>query len=190
MDYDWINIILIGVLVLATGYYAVQTHRQADLLKQQIRKTREMQDDAIAQERRRIALERIRFWAEDTYAVLTKPLPNRRLPNVCSDLILELHPYHIKCLGILSDAEQVGANLNKEISSIYKSLTKFILRLSKTTSAPAPLSDGLKKHLKEINIKELESFINIKELIQERTEALGPLGNLIILTTELLVPPQ
>lgn len=47
MDINFVNIILIGVLVFITAYYAWQTHRQANLLKNQLKAMAEQRQKSI-----------------------------------------------------------------------------------------------------------------------------------------------
>jgi len=59
MDLNFVNVILIGVLVLITAYYAMQTHRQANLLNNQLK--------AMAEQRRKsilpsLQVNQISYW--------------------------------------------------------------------------------------------------------------------------------
>lgn len=59
MDFNFVNIILIGVLVLITAYYAWQTHRQANVLNNQLK--------AMAEQRRKsilpsLQVNQISYW--------------------------------------------------------------------------------------------------------------------------------
>ena len=59
MDFNFVNSILIGVLVLITGYYAWQTHRQANFLNNQLK--------AMAEQRRKsilpsLQVNQISYW--------------------------------------------------------------------------------------------------------------------------------
>ena len=139
------------------------------------------------QESRRLALERMRFWAEDSIAVLTKPLPRKQFQSVCAGLVLDLHPIHTKCLGILADAEQLGSDLHEEVSAIFLSLSKFLIRLKTEEELP----DKLKELYTDAELEyEVKPFSNVKELVSGRREAIEQLSSLIYSTTSLLVISQ
>ena len=59
MDYNWINIILICVLVLVTIYYAIQTHRQANLLNNQLKVMAEQRRKSILPS---LQVNKISYW--------------------------------------------------------------------------------------------------------------------------------
>ena len=59
MDTNYINIILVGVLVIITGYYAYQTHSQAKLLNDQLKAMTEQRRKSIKPS---LQVNKISYW--------------------------------------------------------------------------------------------------------------------------------
>jgi len=141
-----------------------------------------------------MALERIRSWVEDTLIVMTRPLLQETLPVICRELIEEIHPYHIKSQGVMSDASQVGKNLYGEVLGAYTGLIKFLFNVAATL----PGNEGHRftfffreQFAIEVNLAiQGKPFLNENELVEARDECNKSLAKLIFSITELLVPPK
>lgn len=150
-----------------------------------------IQNENIIRERHKEALERIRFWAEDTFTIMTKPLPNKKLISICFDIISEIQPYHIRCLGIIGDSQSINQQIHNNVSITYLSLTKFLFQLGATVYGHSGnFPDLLKKMVtnSELIDTEIIPFSNSNELILNRVDTQNNLASLINQATDLLVP--
>lgn len=180
-----------GWATLVLAFVAFLTIEESRRLRKENRRIIEEQNRV---ERHRLALERIRSWAEDTLIFMTRPLPEEALPVICRRLFEEIHPCHIKSQGVMADAKQIGGNLYGEVLGVYTGLAKFLFNVAATL----PGNEGHRftffireQYAIEGNLAiEGKSFSGENELVEARDEYNKSLGKLIFSITELLVPPK
>jgi len=171
-----IQSVLVGVLVIITGYYAYQTHRQVNLIEKQSKK-----------ENRGRALERIRDWAEEVLDILKRDSEKAQLPDRLEELCLWLHHSHAKGLGIEWDAVQIGGEVNRTVKYTLFAFAKFMCKIG--------MEENIKKNIdtfkKAYNVKEkIEPIRSGKELGKAIRETIDPFINIVALTTKYLVPSE
>lgn len=112
------QLILVGVLALITAYYAYQTRRQVNLLKQQIRDSR----DIKTQNEKEIALNRISNWASNIYLQIINPSKTDIKEVTGPKLSEALMPFVVESLDILSNARMFGVDFVKTIQEAIDAL--------------------------------------------------------------------
>ncbi|MBE9512973.1 MAG: hypothetical protein IMY77_02815 [Chloroflexi bacterium] len=175
--YLW-QIILVGVLVAVTIYYAVQTYRQANLLKEQIEENRKRYEE----ERRIRAAERVLSWAEESFDVLARPTRYKDLSQQKVDLIIRLQPSHVKSYSILHFVEKLGGELNTKTKTAYICFSKFIATLGTEEDITR-----LKEYFWATDFGEAKPINNGEELKEAKKELMLYLGEVINSAADFLL---
>lgn len=190
MIWNWINVALVAVLVGATLYYAFQTRRQANLLNNQIKENRRIHDESLTHERRRLALERIRSWAEEVVEVISRPLGwglEHPVPVIVHERLQstkeDLRPTDVKSVGILKDAEQISGHIFEEVKLARVILLQFDAMLG-TKEDIAEFRELFNK----TDFGELEPITTIEDLTAWKKRILLQFANVVDSVTEELVP--
>jgi len=169
---DW----LIGVSALATLALAVAAFVS-------IKASRRSQLEERHKERQRQALERIRGWAEVISALLAQPSLQPSLQRRLKELDSWLQSTAGKCLGVLSDAEQLGGDLNSYVKLAHITILSFVARLRS--------EEEIARHKTEYKIEdELKLIGSIEELQEAKREVVYALNDVINSVTVRLLPPQ
>jgi gas vesicle protein len=145
--YYILQIIFVGILVAVTTYYAIQTHRQADLLKRQLDETSHIHNVAT----RKQAIERIYEWARygaDEYCISGYRHCDRdHYPISAEDTS------HLMSLATraLSNALYVRGDLWDKVNEAWDSMSTLIKKSLKSNTELSPLSDSeYERHIKDL----------------------------------------
>ncbi|GAJ14884.1 unnamed protein product, partial [marine sediment metagenome] len=129
----------------------------------------------------RLALLRIRGWAEMTVNILGTPTKQILFQKKKIEEITKLHDSHVKTTGILHDAERLGGTLNDSVKTAVAFLLFYSARLSNQEQI-----EVLKRQLKlKDNIVPIKSDDEMRESI---IELLTSFTGVIKTATEILVP--
>lgn len=158
---DW----LIGISALATLALAIA----AFLSIRQNRRDR-------LEERRRQTLERIRSWAEELVAVVTRPTRHREIEARKSELLGLLHVGGAKSVGVLKDAELVGGKVYLSVGIAQNAIFRFDARLRG--------SDAIADFMARFNAPNVKAIENTSELEEEKEVFLTALSTVISSATE------
>lgn len=138
------QLILVGVLVLITGYYAIQTHRQVNLLKEQLDESSKARtkDEKIA------SLDRISSWATDLINALLLPDMQERI-----DIAASLAPFLSKVPSVLADTMKFDDELKDEFRKASTAVHKYVTAIQQGTDIKKllPLVEDLTKCLYSLN---------------------------------------
>lgn len=148
-----------------------------------IHRTMLIQQEQRREERRRLALERMRDWAEEVFSVTTMPTRHKNIEMRKSELVNLLHRTGAKIIGIQKDAELVGGNMHLAVNLAYLAIFKFDARLRG--------KDDIAQFKARYNVTDtIEPIRNLQELEDAKAELLNAVADVINAATERLVPLQ
>lgn len=171
-----------GYAVKFSAFAAVLVAFAAFISIEESRRLREDNRSIQAEEKRRLALERIRRWAEDTIELLTRPILTPNLDEALRDMERLIQPTVARSIGILLDTERMDRDLNAAMVEITRKLTEFLWRLRS--------NELIEKYISEHKYVGLKQFANEDEFLELRKELLTKLADIIKLTTGKLVPEE
>jgi len=135
------------------------------------------------QEAQRLALLRIRNWAEETFHALATPFTQKQLPLQIREEITKLHTSSVKSLGILGDAERLGGTLDERVRAANFIFQRYLAILMGKEGVEA-----FKQRFKvEDDIKLITKVEELHPLIKEFMDALS---EVIKSATEELIPKR
>lgn len=137
------------------------------------------------EERRNLALERIRRWAEDTFDIISRPSPTQELKEILLILKLNLRIVHVKSVGILSDAEQLRGEVASRVKTGYLELSKFIAMLGGEND----IAD-LKEYFRLTDFGNITPIRNTEQLAAAKKDVMHQLLGIIDTATKILVPKK
>ena len=143
---------------------------------------RRIREEQNQEERRRLALERIRGWAEVVCELITRPTSRATiLEERLAELDVWLQTTGGRSLGVLGDAEQLGGDLNSYVKGAHLAIFEFVARLRG--------DDAIAAHKSEYKIEyELKPIGSLGELLEAKRELMRTLGDVIDSATKRLVP--
>ncbi|MFC1968206.1 hypothetical protein ACFLVX_02295 [Chloroflexota bacterium] len=125
-----IQLVTVSALVLITGYYAYQTHRQANLLKEQINLNRRVRDE--------LGLQEIISWVEELELALTTHDSENIVENIRSHI-----NHFVRILGkavvLIGVAIRIDLELAEEVVMVEMALKEFIEHIENTLEPDAAL---------------------------------------------------
>lgn len=145
------QLILVGVLVLITGYYAFQTRRQANLLQRQIEETR----SSRVRSEKRDSLQRIDAWAGNVIAELMKieEATPEGVPDgfgvAASDIT-----------NVASEASMFKGNLADTAQQAFNNLGAFVDAINKKADV---------EKIKSLTLKLVRSLLALKVAVSNET---------------------
>ena len=134
------------------------------------------------EERERLALERIRGWAEEVCGLIMQPTSKAKtLPERLDELDLSVQSSVGRSLGTLRDAEQLGGDLNICVKRAHLTMMEFVSRLRGDEEVASYKNEyGIKDELKPIGSSE--------ELLEAKRQFINTLSDVIESATKRLVP--
>lgn len=134
------------------------------------------------EERQRLALERIRGWAEGLCELIMRPTSRAtKLEERLAELDVWLQTTAGRSLGVLADAEQLGGDLNSYIKGAHLAIFEFVARLRG--------DDAIATYKSEYKIEyELKPIGSLEELLEAKRELMRTLNDVIDSATKTLVP--
>jgi hypothetical protein len=139
------QIILVGVLVAVTIYYAVQTHRQANLLKRQLDETRYIRNIATIRQ----SIEQIDEWAQ--YGINEYCIP--RLGRFGRDEypVSVKNTTHLILSGgrALGNASYIGGDLWDKVKQTYDFMARLFESIRSDTELSLLTDSEHELHLKD-----------------------------------------
>lgn len=124
--YEGFAVKISAFAVLLLAFAAFMSIEESRRLREENRRIREEQNQ---EERHRLALERIRNWAEELFGLVTRPTRYRLLQARKQELEGLLHLGGAKSVGVLKDAEIVGGNVHSSVNIANLIIFKFVSRL-------------------------------------------------------------
>lgn len=148
-----------------------------------IRRTTLSQREERQEERYRLALERIRNWAEGVFGATTMPTRHMGIEMRKMELVNLLHSSGVKSIGVLRDAELVGSDMRLVVNLAILAMFRFDARLRG--------KDDIAQFKARYNITDtIEPIRDTKELEDAKTQLLTALGDVIHAAIERLIPPR
>jgi len=177
--YEGFAVKISAVAVLLVAFAAFMSIEESRRLREDNRRIRE---ETLIQERHRLALERIRSWAEETISAITAE------PLVFSKISMKkrsklLHPSRVKAMGILMEGELLGGELQSSSAKAHNTLLIFGARLQGEESINEIRS------LLKIEDK-IEPIQTQEELSESVLELMVALANLIASATKRLMSKE
>lgn len=162
--------------VLLVAFAAFMSIEESRRLRDDNRRIRE---EALIQERHRLALERIRSWAEDAIsAIIAEPLVFSKISM--EKLSRSLQPSRVKALGIITEGGSLGGELQSSSAKAHNTLLIFGARLQGEESITQT------RYLLKIKDK-IEPIQTKEELLESMEELFVALKNLITSATNRLM---
>ncbi|MFC2060335.1 hypothetical protein ACFLTZ_04500 [Chloroflexota bacterium] len=175
-----IQIASVSALVLITAYYAVQTHRQANLLSKQMKEKRHARSD--------ITLDEVLSWADNVHKAIwmvKKKDIEKDIETISDNLLFLLG----QSIVVMEVGKKINLDLGIEILDCSRSISAFLKHLGRMDSPQAILdhfeiakdleqvlvdpkqSDGLRERLNDerldIMVTLWEHLTNIKVIVSK-----------------------
>ena len=150
--YIW-QIILVGILVAVTIYYAIQTHRQANLLKRQMDETRYIHNIATLKQ----SIEQIYEWAQ--YGVNEYCIPGLGRFDRGNYPVSTKATTHLVLSGAraLGNASYIGGDLWDNVKQAYDSMETVVASLGVDTTLELLSDSEYERHIEDFQ-KSLEAL--------------------------------
>ena len=168
---DWLIAIgAFATLALAVAAFLSITSHRSSLL------------DERNKERQRLALERIRSWAEELIEIITRPTTQATtLSERLKELDQSLQPTLGRSVGVINDAAQLGIVLYSLVKDANVAVLEFVTRLRS--------KDEIAEFKIEFEVEaEFRPIESTEELLEAKRELISTLTEVIISATEKLVP--